>query len=254
MSTSELFGEILSDTRALVARSAHPRRRTVSVSPEVAALLDTIGPAASEPEPETAGELDALEREVSTCTRCSLSETRTQTVFGDGSPSASLVFVGEAPGEQEDRQGLPFVGPAGKLLTDIIEKGMKVSRQDVYICNVLKCRPPGNRDPEPEERAQCEAYLRQQLSLINPKVICALGGHAAKTLLKTEEGTGRLRGKWHSYEGIPLRVTYHPSYLLHKQNDPAQFAAEKRKVWEDIKAVMRVLSGEEDPGTGGAAT
>ena len=254
MNSSELYGEILNDARALVEKSAHARRRTVGVSPEVAAMLETVGPATSEPTPEIQSQLEALEQEVSACTKCSLCQGRTKTVFGDGSPTAGLAFVGEAPGYHEDQQGVPFVGPAGKLLTGIIEKGMKVPRREVYICNVLKCRPPENRDPSADERAQCEAYLAQQLKLVNPKVICALGGHAAKTLLKTDEGTGRLRGKWHFYEGIPLRVTYHPSYLLHKQNNPEQFAAEKRKVWDDIKAVMRVLDGEEDPKPGGAAT
>ena len=252
MNSPELYAEILNDTRALLAKSAHSRRRTIGLSPEVAALLDTIAPASSAP--EIKAELTILEQEVANCTKCPLCKTRTQPVFGEGSPAAKLVFVGEAPGEHEDRQGVPFVGPAGRLLTDIIEKGMKLSRKDVYICNVLKCRPPGNRDPLPGERAQCEGYLERQLSIIKPKVICALGGHAAKTLLETDEGTGRLRGKWHFHGGIPVRVTYHPSYLLHKQNDPEQFAAEKRKVWDDVKAIMRVLNGEEDPKPGGAAT
>jgi uracil-DNA glycosylase len=254
MNSSELFGEILNDARALVEKSASARRKTVAVSPEVAALLKTIGPVSSKPRPEVHAQLKVLEQEVSACTECSLCKTRTQTVFGDGSPDAKVVFVGEAPGYHEDQQGVPFVGPAGKLLTGIIEKGMKVPRKDVYICNVLKCRPPENRDPSAEERAQCGGHLAQQLKLVNPKVICALGGHAAKTLLKTDEGTGRLRGKWHFYDGIPVRVTYHPSYLLHKQDNPEQFAAEKRKVWDDIKAVMRVLNGEEDPRPGDAAT
>ena len=135
---------------------------------------------------------------------------------------------------------MPFVGPSGQLLTDIITKGMKMQREDVYICNVIKCRPPNNRDPLPAEKDACEPYLLQQLDLVKPKVICALGGHAAKTLLKTDETTGRLRGKWHFYHGIPLRVTYHPAYLLRSPG-------EKRKTWDDIQEIMKVLNGEITP-------
>jgi DNA polymerase len=150
------------------------------------------------------------------------------------------VFVGEAPGENEDKQGIPFCGRSGDLLTDIIVKGMKMRREDVYICNVIKCRPPNNRDPLSAEKDACEPYLIRQLELVQPKVICALGGHAAKTLLKTDESTGRLRGKWHFYHGIPLRVTYHPAYLLRSPG-------EKKKTWEDIQEVMKVMSGELTP-------
>ncbi|MCC6156147.1 MAG: uracil-DNA glycosylase [Candidatus Hydrogenedentes bacterium] len=184
--------------------------------------------------------LDELRSVVAGCRKCGLCETRTQTVFSDGLPTAELVFVGEAPGADEDRQGVPFVGRAGQLLTDIIVKGMKMQREDVYICNVLKCRPPNNRDPLPSEKEQCEPYLVRQLELLKPKVICALGKHAANTLLRKDEATGRLRGKWHQYHGIPLRVTYHPAYLLRNP-------ADKKLVWEDIQHVMRALSGEEDP-------
>lgn len=245
MSDSPTFDEILEDTRILLEQAAHPRRRTIQVSPEVAALLDSIavGDTAAEPAaPKAAGgpDLATLEKNVSACTLCPLCEKRTQTVFGHGNPHADLVFVGEAPGEQEDLQGLPFVGRSGDLLTDIIVKGMKMERSDVYICNVIKCRPPGNRDPRPEEKRLCEPYLVRQLELIQPKVICALGGHAAKTLLKTDEPTGRLRGKWHFYHDIPLRVTYHPAYLLRSPG-------EKRKTWADIQEVMKVLSGESVP-------
>jgi DNA polymerase len=165
---------------------------------------------------------------------------RIQTVFGTGNPHADLVFVGEAPGAEEDRQGEPFVGRAGQLLTDIIEKGIKIRREDVYICNVLKCRPPENRDPNPEEVVCCEPYLLRQLELIQPKVICALGRIAAQTLLRSSESTTRLRGKWHNYHGIPFRVTYHPAYLLRSPG-------EKRKAWEDIQEVMKVLNGQITP-------
>ena len=186
-----------------------------------------------------AEEKDSLENvatEVAQCARCSLGESRNSPVPGEGHPKASLVFVGEAPGAEEDRQGRPFVGRAGRLLTDIIVKGMILSRDDVFICNVLKCRPPGNRKPTPEEVVQCEPYLLRQLDLIQPKVICALGATAAQTLLKTTQPIKALRGVWHNYHNIPLRVTYHPAYLLRNEKD-------KRKTWEDVKEIMRVLDG-----------
>ena len=221
----------------------------MALSPEVAAIYEAAVTAAEPPPPPPpppppAGpappELVALEQEVSACTKCDLCKTRTQTVFSDGNPNADLVFVGEAPGADEDRQGKPFVGRAGQLLTDIIVKGMKMRREDVYICNVLKCRPPKNRDPLPSEKELCEPYLIRQLELVKPKVICALGAHAAKTLLKTEESTGRLRGRWHFYHGIPLRVTYHPAYLLRSPG-------EKKKTWDDVQHIMRLLAGAEKP-------
>lgn len=262
----ELLQEILRDTAALVNAAAHPRRRTIALSTETAGALASLGTNRSSADGvaeqsktesatvvrESSGEdavpgLQALAREVAVCTKCPLCKTRTQTVFSDGSPYADLVFVGEAPGFNEDQQGVPFVGAAGQLLTDIIEKGMNLRRQDVYICNVIKCRPPENRDPTMSEKESCEPYLVRQLELVRPKVICALGGHAAKTLLKTEASTGSLRGKWHFYHGIPLRVTYHPAYLLRSP-------AEKRKTWDDVREVMRVLKGEvvPEPATGGA--
>lgn len=201
---------------------------------------EAITPAATS-EPESApGEaitgfaLAKLEEQVRVCRKCALCETRTQTVFGTGTPYAKLIFVGEAPGEEEDKRGEPFVGRAGELLTDIITKGMGLRREDVYICNVLKCRPPENRTPNPGEVQQCEPYLIRQLELIKPKVICALGGVAAKCLLNTDDSVGKLRKSWHEYQGIPLRVTYHPAYLLRSP---------KMKVpcWEDIQEIMRFL-------------
>jgi DNA polymerase len=197
-------------------------------------------PIAGVQESASSDPMAALREEVRTCVKCALCQTRTQTVFADGNPNADLVFVGEAPGFYEDQQGVPFVGKAGQLLTDIIVKGMKMRREDVYICNVIKCRPPDNRDPTPEEKRQCERYLVRQLQLVQPKVIVALGGHAAKTLLKTDAPTGKLRGRWHFYEGIPLRVTFHPAYLLRNPSD-------KRLTWDDVQEVMKVLSGEADP-------
>ncbi|NUM52503.1 MAG: uracil-DNA glycosylase [Candidatus Hydrogenedentes bacterium] len=248
-------------TRELVARAAHPKRGTLALSPELAAILtaeaeiaplpqsaapdpfDAASPAPAAVAPSNLADitsLDELRAVVAGCRKCTLCETRRQTVFSDGNATARLVFVGEAPGADEDWQGVPFVGKAGQLLTDIIVKGMKMRREDVYICNVLKCRPPNNRDPLPSEKEQCEPYLVRQLELLKPTVICALGKHAANTLLRKDEATGRLRGKWHQYHGIPLRVTYHPAYLLRNP-------ADKKLVWEDIQHVLRALRGEEDP-------
>jgi uracil-DNA glycosylase len=183
---------------------------------------------------DAASELAVLAQQVVGCTRCAeLARCRKQTVFGVGNPHAELCFVGEAPGADEDAQGEPFVGAAGKLLTKIIV-AMGLTRNDVYICNVLKCRPPGNRTPAPDEVSQCRGYLDQQLDILKPKYICALGSVAAKTLLDTPQSIGRLRGRFHQYRGIPVLCTYHPAYLL--RNPDA-----KREVWEDIQVLMREL-------------
>ena len=184
-----------------------------------------------------AAELAAFHDEICQCTRCPLGHTRTRFVFGSGNPEAGIMFVGEAPGEEEDRQGLPFVGPAGHLLTRII-KAMELSREDVYICNVLKCRPPNNRDPEPEEVASCEPFLRRQIEIVKPRVICCLGRTAAHALLKTEAPLSRLRGVLHEYAGTPLIVTYHPAALLRNKGF-------RRPTWEDIKWVRREYDGVE---------
>jgi len=176
--------------------------------------------------------LAVVAREVAQCTRCAeLARTRTQTVFGVGNPHAELVFCGEAPGADEDRVGEPFVGRAGQLLTDILEKGMKIRREDVYILNILRCRPPGNRNPLPAEAAACREYLDRQLAIIQPKYICCLGAVAAQNLLGTDTPIGRLRGVIHDFHGIKVLCTYHPAYLL--RNPPA-----KRFVWDDIKILM----------------
>ena len=179
--------------------------------------------------------LSVIQSEVAACTACNeLATTRTQTVFGVGDPNARLCFLGEAPGADEDRQGEPFVGRAGKLLTDIIEKGMQLNRSDVYILNVLKCRPPGNRNPLPAEVQSCRGFLNRQLALIKPEFICCLGAVAAQTLLETDEPIGRLRGAFHEYQGIRVLCTYHPAYLL--RNPPA-----KRFVWEDLQVLMQEM-------------
>jgi len=168
------------------------------------------------------------------CTRCGeLAATRKSVVFGAGNLEAEVVFVGEAPGKDEDEQGLPFVGAAGQLLTKIIE-AIGYTRKQVFICNVLKCRPPGNRTPHPDEIINCQPYLKSQLALIKPKMICALGNHAAHTLLGMEKPMSQLRGYFYDYEGIRLTCTYHPAYLLRNPED-------KKKVWEDMKRMRREI-------------
>lgn len=178
--------------------------------------------------------LNQIREAVATCQKCPLAKSRTQTVFSDGSPAARIMFIGEAPGADEDAQGVPFVGRAGQLLTRMIEAGMGLSRKDVYIANVLKCRPPENRNPKPEEIAACRGYLEAQLALVKPEVLVALGNFAAQFLLDTEEGIMRLRGKWGSYNGIPVMPTFHPSFLL-RQPD------RKRDAWQDLILVLRKL-------------
>lgn len=177
--------------------------------------------------------LTGVREELGDCTRCPLSHTRKNLVFGEGSNRARLVFVGEAPGEEEDNQGRPFVGRAGQLLAKIIN-AMGLKRQEVYICNILKCRPPGNRNPKEEEITTCEPFLVKQLEAINPEVICALGTFAAKTLLRTEAPISSIRGKFHDYHGRKLMPTYHPAYLL--RNPDA-----KKLVWEDVQKIMKIL-------------
>ncbi len=179
-------------------------------------------------------DIDALRAAIGDCMRCRLSGHRTRLVFGVGNPRARLVFVGEAPGRDEDRQGEPFVGRAGQLLTEIITKGMRLQREDVYICNVIKCRPPDNRNPEPDEVATCEPFLIRQLELIGPEVVVALGKFAAQTLLRSKVPITQLRGRWYDYRGMRLMPTFHPAYLLRNP-------ADKRLVWEDIQKVMDVL-------------
>jgi len=164
---------------------------------------------------------------------CALGQTRTNLVFGEGNPDADILFIGEAPGADEDAQGRPFVGRAGQLLTKVIN-AMGLTRSDVYIANILKCRPPGNRDPRPSEVVSCLPVLRHQIRIIDPKVIVCLGGVSAKTLLQTDMPVGRLRGTFHDYEGIPLLVTYHTAYLL---RNPAG----KAQVWDDMKKVLHKL-------------
>ncbi len=181
--------------------------------------------------------LEELRAAIGDCRRCKLCSGRTNLVFGVGNPHAALMFVGEGPGRDEDLQGEPFVGRAGQLLTDIITKGMGLKREDVYIANVVKCRPPENRNPEPDEVAACEPFLKKQIDLIRPKIIVGLGKFAVQTLLQSKAPITKLRGNWHSYHGIKLMPTFHPAYLLRNP-------ADKKLVWEDIKKVIKEMRGE----------
>ena len=184
-----------------------------------------------------ADSLEQLRAVIGDCQRCKLCSGRTNIVFGVGNPRARLMFVGEGPGRDEDLQGEPFVGRAGQLLTDIITKGMGLRREDVYIANVVKCRPPDNRNPEPDEVARCEPFLKKQIDLIRPEIIVGLGKFAVQTLLQSKLPITKLRGNWHSYHGIKLMPTFHPAYLLRNP-------ADKKLVWEDIKKVIKEMRGE----------
>lgn len=188
-------------------------------------------------DPEAEMSLDQLQAAVDGCLRCKLGAGRTNLVFGVGNPAANLVIVGEAPGANEDAEGIPFVGRAGQMLTKMIENVIEVPRQEVYICNILKCRPPGNRNPEPDEIDCCEPYLHKQLAVIQPRLILALGKFAAQWLLQTKTPIGRLRGKFGRYQGIPCLSTYHPAYLLRNPRD-------KRLVLDDLLKAKAVYHGE----------
>ncbi|NCO52600.1 MAG: uracil-DNA glycosylase [Deltaproteobacteria bacterium] len=204
-----------------------------SAEPRAVDLDVTVNAAAA---PIKSESLEHIQQELNSCQGCNLCQHRQKLVFGVGNPQARLVLVGEAPGAQEDRAGEPFVGEAGQLL-DRILFAMKLRREDVYVCNVLKCRPPGNRDPERAEIDACETFLQRQLAAIAPEMILSLGRIATQALLKTDEAISKLRGRWQSYEGIPLMPTFHPAYLLRKP-------ASKHMVWEDVKQVMhRLQSG-----------
>jgi len=189
--------------------------------------------ATQEKQPET---LEEIRADLGDCQRCGLARSRTNLVYGVGNPHARLVLVGEAPGREEDLKGEPFVGEAGRLLDKIL-LAIGMRREEVYICNVLKCRPPNNRDPLPEEVSTCEPFLIRQIAAIRPQVIVGLGRFAVHSLLKTRVPISQLRGEWQRYQGIPLMPTYHPAYLLRNPEG-------KREVWEDMKAVLRLLRGE----------
>ncbi len=213
------------------AQHATKRGQGTSSAPRPAVFVDNRSMFdVAEPVDES---LDQVRSDLGDCRRCKLAPLRRNIVFGSGNPHAELMFVGEAPGADEDEQGLPFVGRAGQLLTKIIEAiGMR--REDVYICNVLKCRPPDNRTPESDEIASCEPFLFRQIASVKPKVICALGAPSAQTLLKTKESISRLRGQFIEYRGAKLMATFHPAYLLRNPS-------EKRKVWEDMQKIRDYL-------------
>ncbi len=209
---------------------AAPVSKTV---PQPVAQKTFAGGSSSLISPSGNESLDSIRADLKDCRKCKLSPTRKNIVFGSGNPNADLMFVGEAPGADEDEQGLPFVGRAGQLLTKIIE-AIDLSRNEVFICNILKCRPPGNRNPETDEIAACEQFLFRQIASVKPQIICALGTFGAQTLLRTTESIGRLRGRLIDYRGLKLIATFHPAYLLRNPN-------EKRKVWEDMLVIRRYL-------------
>lgn len=217
---------------SIYMRKQNPEReRGAETAPSL--ILPTL-----EPEHDT---LEKICADIGDCKRCRLCEGRHSIVFGSGNESARLVFVGEGPGADEDAQGIPFVGRAGQLLTQMIDntaakEGIPIRRGDVYICNVVKCRPPENRTPLPDEMDTCGEFLYRQLMTIKPKAICVLGATAMKALLNTKEGITRSRGKWYKWRDIPVMVTYHPSYLLRQYNQQA-----KREAWEDLKAALHFV-------------
>jgi DNA polymerase len=226
--------ELLALTRQLKEHAAWLERGGTVGVPKKQSTADSRRSTAPPAKVGTGAEgLKAVREELGDCQRCKLAGKRTNIVYGVGSPDAPLVFVGEAPGADEDRTGEPFVGAAGQLLTKMIE-AMGLSRQDVYICNILKCRPPGNRNPEPDEIAECEPFLKKQLATIRPRMIVALGKFAAQCLLRSDAPISKLRGGWREYQGIPLMPTYHPAFLL---RNPAA----KREVWSDLQQVMAEL-------------
>lgn len=233
--TREQIRSHLEFYRDLGVNSIYKRGAVSSSAPlvEDAIALPSLAPAG-----ET---LDQILADLGDCKRCRLCEGRHKIVFGVGKERSPLVFVGEGPGADEDEQGLPFVGRAGQLLTQMIEntaakEGIPIRRSDVYICNVVKCRPPDNRTPLPDEMEICGQFLARQLMAIKPKAICALGGTAMKALLNTKEGITKLRGKWHKWRDIPVMITYHPSYLLRQYNQQA-----KREAWEDLKVLLHFV-------------
>lgn len=236
-------GELPAHTAPAAAELAMPKKQPAAPSPAKPAPAPPASPLLNVL-PSLAPEGDSLQRireDMGDCQRCRLGKTRNKLVFGSGNESSPLVFVGEGPGADEDAQGLPFVGRAGQLLTQMIEgtsakEGIPLKRADVYICNVVKCRPPENRTPEPDEMEMCGQFLFRQLLAIKPKAICALGSTAAKAILGTKDGVMKLRGNWQKWRDIPVMVTYHPSYLLRPYNQNA-----KREAWEDLKKVLHFV-------------
>ncbi|HVY39338.1 MAG TPA: uracil-DNA glycosylase [Polyangia bacterium] len=242
---SGLLGVVAAPKKPAAAAATSPQKAAPAATrsaPAVRAPADAVVAVSPAPDtdggepaaPRGAAALQVVRDHLGDCQRCKLAPQRTNLVFGVGNPLADLIFVGEAPGADEDAQGEPFVGKAGQLLTKMIE-AMGYTRQDVYICNVLKCRPPGNRNPEPDEVAACEPFLKRQLAAIRPRMIVALGKFAVQCLLRDESPISRLRGNFRTYEGIPLMPTFHPAYLL---RDPSK----KKLAWQDLKDVNAALA------------
>jgi DNA polymerase len=246
------FDSIYMTSHPVAAAEPHPKALTTETEPEALATR-TVLKAPTEPRPKgavtpvadiapsTIDTLESIRADIGDCRRCRLCEGRKNIVFGSGNPHSPLVFVGEGPGADEDEQGLPFVGRAGQLLTQMIDntaskEGIPIRRGDVYICNVVKCRPPDNRTPLPDEMQICGEFLYRQIGVIQPKAICVLGATAMKALLNVKEGITKTRGKWHNWRGIPVMVTYHPSYLLRQYNQTA-----RREAWEDLKALLHYV-------------
>lgn len=214
---------------AHLAEAGAPERAPRADAPQSDPTQPDFGPTAT---------LEDVRTSLGDCTRCRLHEGRHQLVFGDGNADADLMFVGEGPGAEEDKRGLPFVGRAGELLTSMIEKGLEISRSDVYICNIVKCRPPDNRTPLADEIATCQTFLDGQITAVKPKVIVALGKPATSLLLGHDVAITRIRGTWHAYHGIPLMPTLHPAYIL-RQYTPEN----RRAVWSDLKAALEKTRG-----------
>lgn len=229
--------ELLERLRAL--GRGRPVESGAGIPPGASDTLERLARRGTPPEIEALGDLDTVRAVAERCVRCPLHETRRNVVFADGSPTARVMCVGEAPGANEDETGLPFVGRAGQLL-DRLLLSVGLCREDVYICNVLKCRPPQNRNPQPDEIAQCSPFLRRQVALVRPEVVVAFGTFASRTLLNMRESLGRMRGRTHMYEGVPLIVTYHPAALL---RNPSW----TRPAWEDLQRVRHLL----EEGVGG---
>ncbi|WAK01592.1 uracil-DNA glycosylase [Methylobacter sp. YRD-M1] len=217
-------------SRAAPASDGNLQPLVDNAAPEVAAPA----PADHEPAQSEPDNWESLQAEVAACRKCALYETRTQTVFGTGNKQADWMVIGEAPGQSEDLQGQPFVGKAGQLLTEML-RALGLAREDVFIANILKCRPPGNRDPKPDEIEACHAYLQRQRALVQPKIILAVGRIAAQALLKTEAPLAKLRGKVHTLDETPVVVVYHPAYLLRSLPD-------KRKAWMDLQLAMKTYT------------
>lgn len=228
-----LFGDtLITEQHATQYNPPTPVKQIVAEEPSLFELPPVTRPPITTESWGSATTIDDMNKQICTCLKCALGHTRTKFVFGVGNPKATLMLIGEAPGADEDAQGEPFVGRAGQLLNKILE-AINFKREDVYICNIIKCRPPNNRSPQPDEVEQCIPYLKKQIELIKPKVILCLGLVAAQNILHTTEGLGKLRGRTMTYEGTPLMVTYHPAALLRNPNW-------KRPAWEDVQAVRKL--------------